>query len=281
MRPRSRVQSPPQPRRGARHVLVGRMNRARGEHQGGGWLQQAASPRGTCKEMPLTQQGNVLLPCPGRPIRQPHASSRIRAQLKFAPPSHLRSTRPGGRLSTPSLSRILTKLWPHRRETYLGGRRVPGPGWLKRKTINGGWKSKDLQRSLPDGCRQTERKELSSIAPGGRSSAEWGAAARIVPPPAPQDSSLSGQGARVGGEASSLRLRAALSLSGPRTTGSEIWAPALRCPSLAPAQRAQKSGPQRCAERPPDASPAPQGGLHGVGASRVGALAVSLQLQTA
>ncbi|XP_011789168.1 PREDICTED: uncharacterized protein LOC105505817 [Colobus angolensis palliatus] len=165
MLPRSSVQSPPQPWRGARHVLVGRMNRARSEHQGGGWLRQAASPRGTCKEMPLTQQGKVLLPCPGRPIRQPHASSRIRAQLEFAPPSHLRSTRPGGRLSTPSLSRILTKLWPHRRETYLGVRRVPGPGWLKRKTINGGWKSKDLQSSLPDGCRQTERKELYSHNP--------------------------------------------------------------------------------------------------------------------
>ncbi|KAL4678272.1 hypothetical protein H8959_020946 [Pygathrix nigripes] len=69
MRPRSRVQSPPQPRRGALHVLVGRMNRARGEHQGGGGLRQAASPRGTCKEMPLTQQGKVAF------SREPHSSA--------------------------------------------------------------------------------------------------------------------------------------------------------------------------------------------------------------
>lgn len=163
---------------------------------------------------------DALGPAPCLPSRsRPSSNSRRHHNI---PPT----ARPGGRLSTPELPHILIELAPHRRQEKLRGRRVPEPGWPRQREIRGGWTTEKLQHSLPDGCRQTERKEPFSHnpfwapPPPQRASFRWkaaatrslmghvvpaeslvggvrqglGAASSIVPPPARQDSSLRGRG---------------------------------------------------------------------------------------
>lgn len=63
------------------------------------------------------------------------------------------------------MPRILIKLAPYSRQEDLPGRRVPEPGWPRRREISGGWNREYPLHSLPDGCGQTERKEPFSHNP--------------------------------------------------------------------------------------------------------------------